>query len=95
MNINEKFDYNDLFETITSIKTKEECEQFFTDLCTLRELDSMAQRINAARLLISGETYESIIKKTDISSATLSRVSRSVKYGTGYKNVLNKNAKKQ
>ena len=95
MNINEKFDYNDLFETITSIKTKEECEQFFMDLCTLRELDSMAQRINAARLLISGETYESIIKKTDISSATLSRVSRSVKYGTGYKNVLNKNAKKQ
>lgn len=95
MNINEKFDYNDLFETITSIKTKEECEQFFTDLCTLRELDSMAQRINAARLLISGETYESIIKKTDISSATLSRVSRSVKYGNGYKTVLNKNAKKQ
>ena len=90
MNMKVKSDYSDLFETIAKIKTKEECEQFFTDLCTLRELDSMAQRITAARLLIDGETYESIIKKTDISSATLSRVSRSVKYGNGYKTVLNK-----
>jgi len=70
---------------------EEDCELFFRDLCTVKELDSMAQRISSAKLLLNGETYESIIKKTDISSATLSRVSRCVKYGEGYKKILSKN----
>ena len=81
----------ELFEAILSLKTVEDCKSFFEDLCTYKELDSMAQRLTAAKLLLSGETYEKIIKETDISSATLSRVSRCVKYGTGYKKVLNKN----
>lgn len=83
--------HKELFEAILSLKTVEDCKSFFEDLCTYKELDSMAQRLTAAKLLLSGETYEKIIKETDISSATLSRVSRCVKYGTGYKKVLNKN----
>ena len=80
--------YKQLFETIAALKTPEECEEFFNDLCTINELCAMAQRITAAKLLLEGETYEQIISKTDISSATLSRVSRCVKYGSGYKKFL-------
>ncbi|MBQ3493581.1 MAG: TrpR-related protein YerC/YecD [Clostridia bacterium] len=80
--------YGELFKAILSLKTEEDCELFFSDLCTIKELNSMTQRIKAAKLLIDGETYEKIIAKTDISSATLSRVSRCVKYGKGYKKVL-------
>ena len=80
--------YGELYKAVLSLKTEEDCKAFFNDLCTMKELDSMAQRITAAKLLLSGETYEQIIKKTDISSATLSRVSRCVKYGEGYKKFL-------
>ncbi|MBR2974705.1 MAG: TrpR-related protein YerC/YecD [Clostridia bacterium] len=83
-------DYTKLFDAILSLQTQQECEEFFSDLCTYKELDAMAQRISAAELLLQGETYGQIIDKTDISSATLSRVSRCVKYGKGYKNVLGK-----
>lgn len=83
-----KMYYDELFETIAKLKTKEDCKLLFSDLCTFKELDSMAQRLKAAKLLLEGETYEKIIAKTDISSATLSRVSRCVKYGEGYKKLL-------
>lgn len=83
-----KKSYTDLFDAILKLKTQEDCELFFRDLCTIKELDSMAQRVVAARLLMDGETYEKIIAKTDISSATLSRISRCVKYGNGYKKFL-------
>ena len=77
--------YSSLFEVILSLKTQEECQAFFNDLCTVKELDSMAQRVKVAKMLKDGKTYEQIIAQTDISSATLSRVSRSFKYGNGYK----------
>ena len=80
--------HNELFEVILNLSSIEDCKAFFSDLCTEKELDSMTQRIKAAKLLKKGETYEQIIKKTDISSATLSRVSKSYKYGNGYKKVL-------
>lgn len=83
-----KNSYGELFDVLLSLKSKEDCEEFLSDLCTIKELDSMAQRVKAAKLLLSGETYEQIISKTDISSATLSRVSRCVKYGKGYKKFL-------
>lgn len=83
-----KNSYSELFSAILNLKTQEDCEIFFKDLCTIKELDSMTQRIKAAKLLIDGETYEKIISKTDISSATLSRISRCVKYGDGYKKFL-------
>ena len=80
--------YNELYEIILKLKSIDDCEEFFSDLCTIKELDSMTQRVVAGKLLISGETYEKIISKTDISSATLSRVSRCVKNGKGYKKFL-------
>ena len=83
-----RLSHDQLFEVILSLKTVEDCKAFFQDLCTEKELDSMTQRIKAAKLLKKGETYEQIISKTDISSATLSRVSRSLKYGNGYKKIL-------
>lgn len=83
-----KNSYIDLYKALLNLKTEKDCELFLKDLCTIKELDSMAQRVKAAKLLLGGETYETIIKKTDISSATLSRVSRCVKYGEGYKNLL-------
>lgn len=83
------FDNHDLlFETLLNLKTIEDYRLFFTDLCTPKELDSMVQRITAAKMLIEGKNYEQIISETDISSATLARISRCVKYGKGYKTLL-------
>ena len=62
-------------------------------LDTYKELESFQERIKAAKLLISGKTYEEIIKEANISSATLSRVSKCVKYGEGYKSILSKENK--
>lgn len=80
--------YDQLFEVISNLSSKEEVKSFFLDLCSTKELDAMAQRVKAAKLLINGETYEKIIAKTNISSTTLSRISRCVKNGEGYKNHL-------
>ena len=77
-----------LFETLLKLKTVDECYDFFEDLCTKTEIYSMAQRVRAASLLKSGHTYEQIIGETDISSATLSRVSKCLKYGEGYKKFI-------
>lgn len=76
-----------LYDTIVSLENKKQLEDLFNDLCTYKEILSMAQRLKAAKLLLEGETYGQIIKKTDISSATLSRVSRCVQFGKGYKNL--------
>ena len=78
----------ELYKSILSLKSIEDCKEFFEDLCTYKEVEQMAQRIIAAKLLMQGKTYEEIIKETDISSATLSRVSRCVKYGKGYKKIV-------
>ena len=78
----------ELYEFFASLKSAEDFEKVFIDLCTNSEIEAMAQRLKAAKLLMKGETYEQIIAKTDISSATLSRVSRCVQYGTGYSKFL-------
>lgn len=87
MSIDDKH-INNLYEVILSIKSVEDCKDFFEDLFTYKEVEQMAQRITAAKLLIENKTYEEIIKETNISSATLSRVSKCVKYGKGYNKVL-------
>lgn len=79
---------NDLYKLLASINNPEDFEDLFSDLCTAREIEQMAQRVAAARLLIEGNTYNKVIEKTDISSATLSRVSRCVQYGNGYKKFI-------
>ena len=78
----------ELFELILSLKTVDDCEKFFEDLCTNKELEQMAERAYAARLLMEGKTYSQIIAQADISSATLSRVSQCVQYGKGYSKML-------
>ena len=79
---------DDLYDLIASLKSREECRALFSDMCTNKEIEQMAQRIYAARLLIEGKTYNQVIEETDISSATLSRVSRCVQYGEGYRKFL-------
>ena len=77
-----------LFELIASITDPSDCKALFQDLCTAKEIENMAERIYAARLLIEGKTYNQIMEVADISSATLSRVSRCVQYGDGYSKLL-------
>lgn len=77
-------DIDMLFGVIKSLQTVDECKALFKDLCTDKEVEQMAQRIKAAKLLIEGKTYNEVIAETDVSSATLSRVSRCVQYGEGY-----------
>lgn len=80
---------SELVKALVKIKDEEVCEKFLNDLCTRKELEQMAQRVKAAELLLDGKTYAQVIAETDISSATLSRVSRCIQYGEGgYKAVL-------
>lgn len=72
-----------LFEVLSKLKTEEEFKVFFEDLCTYAEIDKMEQRVDCAQLLINGDTYNRVMEKTDISSATLSRVSRCLRHGSG------------
>ena len=77
-----------LFEIITKIDNIEDCRALFDDLCTVKEVENMAERCFAAKLLMEGNTYSQVMAQSDISSATLSRVSRCVQYGNGYSKLL-------
>ncbi len=78
-----------LFEAVLSLQDKEQCYKFFQDLCTVSEIKSMAQRLEVARMLDKGCIYETIVEKTGASSATISRVKRSLVYGEdGYSSVM-------
>lgn len=78
----------ELYDLILSLQSAEDCEKLFADLCTDKELEQMAQRVRAAKMLMDGKTYMEVIKETEISSATLSRVSRCVQYGEGYQTFI-------
>ena len=77
-----------LFELLLKMENTQDCRALFADLCTDREVENMAERVYAAKLLIAGHTYNQVIAETEISSATLSRVSRCVQYGKGYSKFL-------
>ena len=78
-----------LFKAILSLKNLEECYEFFDDLCTINEIQSMSQRLDVARMLQKGYTYQRIESKTGASTATISRVKRCLNYGNdGYKMAL-------
>ena len=80
-----------LFEAILSLKNKEECYIFFEDVCTINELLSLSQRFEVARMLREKKTYLEISEKTGASTATISRVNRSLTYGNdGYEMVFNR-----
>ena len=89
MEMQEKIDT--LFSVITALKNPQQCRDLFEDLCTQKEIEKMAERLYAASLLLAGNTYNQVIAQTDISSATLSRVSRCVQYGKGYSQLLRQN----
>ena len=72
-----------LYSAILKLQTVEECYDFFTDLCTFSELKAMEQRFEVAKLLNEGLIYNDILEKTGASSATISRVNRSLNYGMG------------
>ena len=72
-----------LFDAILSLETREECYNFFEDLCTVKEISDMAQRLEAAKLLLGGSTYDQIVKAVEISTATISRINRCIQYGSG------------
>jgi TrpR-related protein YerC/YecD len=79
----------DLFRAILTLKTVEECEGFFGDLCTVQELRAMSQRYQVAVMLKKKKVYSDIVKETGASTATISRVKRSLSYGNdGYEMVL-------
>lgn len=80
---------DELFRAILSLKNLDECYEFFEDLCTMKELADMAQRIETAQMLLAGKTYEQIVKSVEISTATISRINRCIQYGTGgYEKIL-------
>ena len=79
-----------LYELIAQTTDKADVQALFEDLCTVKEIENMAERIFAAQMLLEGKTYQQIMAQSNISSATLSRVSRCVQYGTGYARLLRK-----
>lgn len=78
-----------LIDCILQIKSREECYDFFEDLCTVQELHAMAQRIVVAKMLSEKKVYSDIVRETGASTATISRVNRSLQYGcNGYEKVF-------
>ena len=87
---------DDMYRAILTLKTVEECKQFFDDLCTVTELQAMEQRYQVAQYLDAGLIYNDILERTGASSATISRVNRSLIYGNGgYESVLEKMKEKE
>ena len=80
---------NRLFDAIVSLKSREECGKFFEDICTVKEMLDLAQRLDVAVLLDQGASYQAIAQQINVSTATISRVSRCLNYGSGgYRLVL-------
>ena len=76
------------YEAVMTLRSQEECRRFFEDICTIKELQSISQRMRVACLLDSGSNYLEVSEVTGASSATISRVNRCLNYGSGYRNAL-------
>ncbi len=85
-----KDELNDqLCEAVLKLRNVEECYQFFEDICTVSEIKALSQRLEVARMLQAGHTYDDIVERTGASTATISRVKRCLNYGAdGYKTIL-------
>ena len=80
-----------LFQTILNLESIDECYEYFADICTIKEVQDMAQRLDAAILLNKGLSYQKIAEQIEVSSATIGRVSKCLNYGSGgYKNAIDK-----
>ena len=81
----------ELFEGILTLQTVQECERFFTDICTIKELQALTQRLQVAKQLYEGRNYNEVYRDTGVSSATICRVNKCLNYGDGgYKTVLDR-----
>ena len=86
--INQEY-MDELVRAMASLEGEEECRAFLRDLCTMQELIQLSQRLQVARLLLAGETYERIRAQVSVSSATITRISTELQYGSGgYRSVL-------
>ena len=72
-----------LFQTFLNLESIDECYAYFEDLCTIKELQDMAQRLDTAVLLSQGKSYQAITQQVGVSTATIGRVSKCLNYGTG------------
>lgn len=80
-----------LFQTFLNLKTLDECYAYFDDICTIKEIQDMAQRLETAILLSEGYSYQRISDIVEVSTATIGRVSKCLNYGSGgYKNAIKK-----
>lgn len=80
-----------LFQTILNLETIEECYAYFDDICTIKEIQDMTQRLDTAILLSKGYSYQKIADKVDVSTATIGRVSKCLNYGSGgYKTAIDR-----
>ena len=95
MKIGKKEKSDQLYKAILQLQDEQECYDFFQDLCTMTELRSMEQRFEVASLLDDGMIYNDILERTGASSATISRVNRSLNYGTGAYDKLFKRIKEK
>ena len=85
-----------LFQTILQLQTVDECYAYFEDLCTIKELSDMSQRLDVAVLLSEGLSYQKIMEQVDVSTATIGRVSKCLNYGAGgYRTAINRLKEKQ
>jgi TrpR-related protein YerC/YecD len=80
---NRRIQNSDMYKAILTLKTEDECKAFFSDLCSITELMAMEQRYEVAKLLNEGLIYNLIMERSGTSSAIISRVNRSLQYGTG------------
>ena len=92
-NIKDKYT-DEMFEGILKLKNVDDCYKFFSDLCTPREIKSMAQRFTVAKMLIEKKVYSDIVNETGASTATISRVNRSLESGNeGYDLIFDRSKK--
>ena len=82
---------DELFEAILKLETLEECYRFFEDICTIKEVQAIAQRLEVAKLLKENKTYNEIEDETGASTATISRINRALNYGVDGYNLVLKN----
>lgn len=81
----------ELYQAVLSLETIEECENFFSDICTIQELEALVQRLDVAKCLLDGKNYSDISKEIGVSTATICRVAKCIKYGDGgYKTVISR-----
>ena len=85
-------DFKDFYKAVLSLETEEDCKIFFEDICTMKELETMSQRLEVAKMLLDKKTFNEIVSATGASTTTISRVNRCLNYGDGgYRKVLEKN----